>query len=95
MPNNALQAPYSDDLSKLVRRWAKFEEEHRTLCEEHSRAKQYCEDSFLQSKAVSGLTMHMSRLGWNTRRIYLLEFRHHTLQHHRTLPTVVLCQSLV
>ena len=96
MPNNASQAPYSDELSKLISLWAKFEEQHRTSCEEHSRAKKYCEDSFSQSTAVRDLTMHMSRLEWNIRRTCLLKFRHHrTPQYHRILPTVVLCQSLV
>lgn len=96
MPNNVSQAPYSDDLSKLISLWAKFEEQHRTLCEEHSRAKKYCEDSFLQSTAVSDLTMHMSCLEWNIRRTCLLKFPHHrTLQYRRIHPAVVLCQSLV
>lgn len=62
MPNNMSQTPYSNELSKLISRWAKFEEQHHTLCEEHSRAKKYCEDSFLQSTAVSDLTMYVSRL---------------------------------
>ena len=47
------QAPYSDELFKLMTGWANIEERHRKLYQEHSRAEQDCKDSFLQSKAVS------------------------------------------
>lgn len=52
VPVNVSQDPYSDELFKLMTRWAKIEERHRKLYQEHSRAKQNCEDSFLQSKEV-------------------------------------------
>jgi hypothetical protein len=50
---NMSQVTYSDDLFKLVTHWAKIEESDDRLCEEHSRVKQHCKDSFLLSKAVS------------------------------------------